>query len=169
MLPRKLKNFNLYNDAFSHLGEIGECTLPKIVLSMGDWRGGGMLGPIKIDNGLEGLEIEWTLGGINSLPMRQMGISRYDGVLLRFMGAYQSDDTGAVTAVEVEVNGRHQELDFGNQKPGEDTEQKVKTVCSYYRLLMDAEEIFEIDMLRGIFRVGGVDRYAEIRAAMGLF
>lgn len=168
MLPRKLKNFNLYNEGFSHLGEIGECTLPKIVHSMEDWRGGGMLGPIKIDNGLEALEFEWTLGGINGLPLRQMGVARHDGVMLRFMGAYQSDDTGAVTAVEVVVRGRHQELDLGNQKTGEDTEQKVKTACSYYRLMIDGAEQYEIDLLAGIYRVGGVDRYAEIRAAMGL-
>jgi P2 family phage contractile tail tube protein len=168
MLPRKLKNMNIFNDAYSHLGVIGECTLPKIVHAMEDWRGGGMLGPIKIDNGIEALEFEWTLGGHDAFPIRQMGVTRHDGVLLRFMGAYQSDETGAVTAVEAVIRGRHQELDHGTQKPGEDTEQKIKTVVSYYKLISNGTELYEIDMLAGIYRVGGVDRYAQIRAALGL-
>jgi P2 family phage contractile tail tube protein len=167
MLPKKLKNMNLFNDANSYLGVIAEVTLPKISHAMEDWRGGGMLGPIKIDNGLEALEFEWTLGGHDTIVIRQMGVTSYDGVLLRFMGAYQSDGDGSVTAVEAEIRGRHQELDFGNSKPGEDTEMKIKTVPSYYKLISNGAVLFEIDMLAGTYIVGGIDRYADIRAAIG--
>lgn len=167
MLPHKLKNMNLFNDANSYLGLVGEVTLPKIVHAMEDWRGGGMIGPIKIDNGLEALEFEWTLGGHDTIAVRQMGLTRHDGALLRFLGAYQSDTVGAVTAVEAVIRGRHQEIDFGSQKPGEDTELKVKTVCSFYELRSNGAELLYIDMLRSIYRVGGVDRYAQIRAAIG--
>jgi hypothetical protein len=167
MLPRKLKNMNLFNEGNSYLGEIATVTLPKIVQAMEDWRGGGMLGPIKIDHGLEGLEFEWTIGGHDARSMRQMGIIRHDGVLLRFMGAYQSDQDGSVTAVEAVIRGRHQELDHGSQKPGDDTEQKIKTVCSYYKLTAGGQDLYEIDMVAGIYIVAGVDRYAEIRAAIG--
>lgn len=167
MLPRKLKNMNLFNEGNSYLGEIATVTLPKIVQAMEDWRGGGMLGPIKIDHGLEGIDFEWTIGGHDALSMRQMGIVRHDGLLLRFMGAYQSDQDGSVTAVEAVIRGRHQELDHGNQKPGDDTEQKIKTVCSYYKLTANGQDLYEIDMLAGIYIVAGIDRYAEIRAAIG--
>ena len=167
MLPKKLKNMNLFNDANSYLGVIAEVTLPKIVHAMEDWRGGGMLGPIKIDNGLEAMEFEWTLGGLEAIAIKQMGITRHDGVLMRFMGAYQSDQDGSVTAAEAVMRGRHQELDPGTQKPGEDTETKYKTVCSYYKLTWGGAVLFEIDMLAGTYIVDGIDRYAEIRAAIG--
>ena len=62
--------------------------------------------------------------------------------------------------------GRHQELDRGSWKPGDDNEIKVKTVCSYYREEVDGRVLLEIDMVRGIYVVDGVDRYAEIRAAL---
>jgi P2 family phage contractile tail tube protein len=55
-LPRKLKNINAYGANTSYLGVIGEYEEPKLALSTDDWRGGGMLGPVKIDKGLEAME-----------------------------------------------------------------------------------------------------------------
>lgn len=167
MLPRKLKNMNLFNEAQTYLGEIAELTPPKISQAMEDWRGGGMLGPVKIDHGLEAMEFEWTVGGLVVQVLRQMGATQHDAYLLRTLGAFQTDQDGSVSSVELVMRGRHQELDRGNWKPGDDTEQKIKTVCSYYKETIDGEELLEIDMVGGIYRVAGIDRYAEIRAAIG--
>jgi uncharacterized protein len=169
MLPHKLKNMNLFNEASSYLGVIAEVTPPKIVHAMEDWRGGGMLGPVKIDHGLEGLELEFTLGGLVLQVLRQMGAVRHDAYLTRLMGAYQADDGSGIRAVEMIARGRHQELDMGDMKPGEDTEHNVKFATSYYKLIVNGREEIEIDMVAGIYRVDGIDRYAEIRAALGVF
>ena len=166
-LPSKLKNFRLYNDGNSYQGIVGEFTQPKIALQMEEWRGGGMLGPIMIDNGLEAMTAEWTNGGMVRQSLRQFGISRVDGVLLRLVGAYQSDDTGNVDQVELVMRGRLEELDMGNAKAGEDTEHKVKVPLAYYKISVNGRTEIEIDMLNSIFIVDGVDRYAEIRNALG--
>lgn len=167
-LPRKLKNFNLYNDGNSYLGIIAEFAQPKIAIAMEDWRGGGMLGPVKVDMGLEALEAEFTNGGLVTQVMRQFGHEQVDGVLLRLVGAYQSDSTGGVDQVEIVMRGRYQELDMGNAKAGEDTEHKVKVPLAYYKLAINGRVEIEIDMLNAVFIVDGVDRYAQIRAALGL-
>jgi hypothetical protein len=167
-LPRKLKNFNLFNDGNSYLGVVSEFTQPKLALQMEEYRGGGMLGPVKIDMGLGLMEAEFTLGGLVKQVMRQFGITRLDGVLLRLVGAYQRDDGSAVESVEIVMRGRHEEIDMGNAKPGEDTEHKVKMPLAYYKLVIDGRTEIEIDMLNSIFVVDGVDRYADIREAMGL-
>lgn len=167
-LPRKLKNFNLYNDGNSYLGQIAEFTQPKIALQMEEWRGGGMLGPVKIDMGLQLIEAEFTNGGLVLQALRQFGTPRVDGVLLRLVGAYQRDDGSAVQAVETVMRGRHEEIDMGNAKAGEDTEHKFKLPLSYYKLVVDNRVELEIDMINAIFLVDGIDRYAEIRAAIGL-
>jgi uncharacterized protein len=167
MFPKKLKNMNLFSDANSYLGVVAEVTLPKIVHQFEDWRGGGMIGAIKWDKGLETPEFEWTLGGLDTIVLRQMGISRHDGVLLRFLGAYQGDDGSPVTTLEAVIRGRHEELDLGGQKPGDDTETKVKTTCSYYKLTVNGANMIEIDLANSRYIVGGIDRYAEIRAAIG--
>ncbi|MXO64862.1 phage major tail tube protein [Altericroceibacterium endophyticum] len=166
-LPHKLKNMNLYDEGVSFMGEIGELTPPTISHATEDWRGGGMLGPVKIDNGLEALEFEWTLGGYVSQVVSQMGELAIDGVMLRAMGAFQSDQDGGVKSVELVMRGRHTELDRGTWKPGDDTEKKLKTALSYYKEIVDGTTLLEIDMIAGIYKVGGVDRYAQIRAAIG--
>ncbi|MBN3083358.1 phage major tail tube protein, partial [Pectobacterium polaris] len=91
-----------------------------------------------------------------------------DAVLLRFSGAYQRDDTGEIAAVEVVMRGRHKEIDGGESKEGEDTETKISTQCTYYKLTIDGKEMIEIDTLNMIERVVGVDRLEQHRRAIGL-
>lgn len=169
-LPRKLKNMNLFNDAQSYLGIIEEVTLPKITRKFEGYRGGGMNGSAQIDMGLDdgALDMDITLGGIEAQIYDQWGISQIDGVMLRFNGAYQRDDTGETTAVEVVVRGRFKEIDPGNSKAGENTQVKLPFIPTYYKLIMDGSEKIEIDILNMIEKAGGVDRLAEQRAALGL-
>ncbi|HZG32459.1 MAG TPA: phage major tail tube protein, partial [Sphingopyxis sp.] len=132
--PSKLKNYRLYNDGNNYQGIVAEVVLPKIVHLMESWRGGGMLGGVKVDMGLEEMELEFTNGGLVKQVLRQMGTPTVDGCMLRFVGAYQSDDTGNVDQCEVVVRGRPQELDLGTAKAGEDTEHKSKWPISYFKL-----------------------------------
>jgi uncharacterized protein len=167
-LPRKLKNFNLFNDGNNYLGLIGELTLPKLSRKMEEWRGGGMDTGVEADMGGELLTLEWTAGGIEPTALAQYGVTSVTGCMLRFAGAYQRDDTGDVDAVEVVVRGRHKEIDFGNAKPGEATQHKFTTSCAYYRLTVNGRDLIEIDALNMIFIVDGVDRLAEQRRALGI-
>jgi P2 family phage contractile tail tube protein len=167
-LPRKLKNYNVFYNGDNFIGRCGEVELPKLTIKTEDWRGGGMNGPVKVDLGMEGLEINHTWGGLEAEIYRQFGINKVDGVLLRFSGAYQRDDTAEVDAVEVVVRGRHTEIDPGSAKAGEDTELKVKSDLSYYKLTVNGEVIVEIDFVNFIHLANGEDRLAEFRAAMGI-
>ncbi|SCX53036.1 phage major tail tube protein [Variovorax sp. EL159] len=168
-LPRVLKNFIVFNDGTGYLGEVPEATPPKLSRKMEEYRAGGMNGPISIDLGMEALEFEWTAAGYMSSLLTQWGAPTHDAVLLRFAGAIQSDDTGEVQALEIVMRGRHKEIDSGNAKPGEKTEIKVKSALSYYKLSINGEVIMEIDFVNFIEVIGGVDRMAQIRLALGLF
>lgn len=169
-LPRKLKNMNLFNDAESLMGQAAECTLPKIGRNFENFRGGGMNGPVAIDQGMseDSIDFEWKIGGLNLTSVRQYGITSASGVLLRFAGAYQQDDTGEITAVEVVIRGRHEEIDFGTQKPGDDTEQTIKTKWTYYKLTVNGNVEVEIDVLGMKEIINGVDRLEGQRKACGL-
>lgn len=165
--PSKLKNFNMFGDGDSYLGVIPEVTVPKLTLKMEEWRGGGMIGVVMVDQGLEKLELEFKAGGILAGAFRQFGASNHAAQLNRFAGAYQDDDSGAVLSVEIVTRGRLSEIDMGGAKPGDDTEHTFKVACSYYKLIVDGVTWIEIDLVSSIFIVFGVDRYAEIRAAIG--
>lgn len=168
-LPRTLKNLMLFNEGLNYLGEVKSVKLPTLTRKMEEWRGGGMGGPNKMDMGMEALELEATFGGPMRDILRQWGVARVGGVYLRFVGAYQNDETGNVDTIEVIVRGRHEEIDMGDAETGEASEFKVKTVCAYYKLVWNGRTEIEINFADMTEIIGGVDRSAEIRAALGLY
>lgn len=165
-LPRKLKALNLFNEGASYLGLVSSVTLPKLTRKLEDWRGGGMDGTVKLDMGADAMEMELTLGGPVRDMLAQFALPGIAGTFLRFAGAYQDDSTGAVDTVEVTVRGRYEEIDMGEAKPGEGGEFKAKFSPVYYRLDWNGEELIEIDVLNMVLRVAGVDRMADLRAAV---
>lgn len=167
-LPSTLKNFNLFNDRQSYMGVVDELKLPKLSRKMDELRAGGMNGPVEVDLGQEKLEMEYTCAGIMQQVFEQYGICNASGIMLRFSGAYQRDDTCAVQAVEVVVRGRYKEIDPGDAKLGQKDKFTVKATLSYYSLIIDNEPVIEIDLLNFVETVAGVDRLAQQRRAIGL-
>lgn len=167
-LPRKIKNFNLFNDGQNYVGQVAEIVLPKLTTKMEEYRGGGMDGPIDVDLGMEKMTMEWTAGGIIKQVLTQYGTLTHNGVLLRFAGALQSDDTADVKALEIVVRGRHSEIDMGTVKPGDDTAVKITSSLSYYKVTLDGDEVIEIDLINMVKRIGGADLMDPFRLALGL-
>lgn len=167
-LPKKLKYLNLFNDGFNYMGVVSAMTLPKLTRKLEKFRGGGMNGSASIDFGLDddALLVEWTMGGLDELVLKQWG--SVEAVPLRFTGSFQREDTGEVSALEVVMRGRHKEIDTGDFKQGEDTETKVSTDCTYYKLSIDGKELIEIDTINMVEKVNGVDLLAAHRKAIGL-
>lgn len=165
-LGKSLKNFNLFIEGRGFAGVIAEATEPKLAIKTEEWRGGGMLGPVMLDLGLEAQEIEFTFGGLVLQTVRSFGVSTVDAVGIRLSGAYQDDASGQVTRREVYVRGRFTELDYGNMQAGEKTEHKGKMAVAYYRSVVNGRTEIECDMVAGLFIVDGVDRYGEIMAAI---
>lgn len=167
-LPRKLKNFNLFNNGNSYVGQIPEVTLPKLSRKMEEYRAGGMTGPVNVDFGNEAITLEWTAGGLIVDALKQYGALSHSAVQLRFAGAYQNDDDGNVDAMEIVVRGRHKEIDPGSAKIADDTAHKYSTTCSYYKLSVNGETVIELDFMNAIENIGGTDNAAKIRSAIGL-
>jgi P2 family phage contractile tail tube protein len=170
-LPRKLKYLNMFNDGLSYMGVVESVTLPKLTRKLEKYRGGGMPGSVSIDLGLDddALSLEWTLGGLPDVALwAQYASPGADSVPLRFTGSFQREDTGAISAVEVVMRGRHKEYDGGENKQGESGTTKISTECSYYQLTIDGKEVIEIDVVNMVMKVDGVDRLAEHRRAIGL-
>jgi len=166
-LPRKLKNFNVFHNSVSFIGEVQEINLPKLGRKTEDYRGAGMTGDVAIDMGNDKLELETTYGGHMRDVVAQYGITRVDGVLMRFAGAYQRDDSGDVDAVEIVMRGRHTEIDRGKAASGDKTEFKVKSALTYYKETVNGATLIEIDLINMVEIVDGVDRLAQQRAAIG--
>lgn len=168
MIPRVLKNFNLFVDGGGYAGRVAELVQPKLTRKMEEFRGGGMNAPIELDMGMEKLECEFTLKEYSEDVLKLWGLTNPSGVSVRFKGALEADDaSGTVTPVEIVVRGRWREIDGGTWKAGEESTMKVSIACSYYRYASNGETLIEIDVPNMIENVGGVDRLAEIRSAIG--
>ena len=167
-LPKKLKNFNIFNDAHSYQGIAKEITLPKLTTKTEEWRGGGMDIPVDVDMGMEKLTAEWTVGGYVVQVLKQYGLTQAGGTLLRMTGAIQQDETGEVQAVEVVMRGRHTEIDMGSAASGEETEFKVISSLTYYKLTIAGEELVEIDAINMVKKIAGNDVLEPFRRALGI-
>ncbi|WP_294192304.1 phage major tail tube protein [uncultured Sphingomonas sp.] len=166
--PTKLKQMMMFNAGAAFVGETVEITPPKLTRKLEEYRAGGMNRPVKVDMGGEALEMEATYGGPMRQILRQHAMLSLSGVQQRFVGSFQNDDTGNLDAIEIVTRGRHEEIDMGNWKPGDDTEFKVKSQLSYYKLSWNGEVVIEIDVLGMVELVGGVDLMAAHRAVLGI-
>lgn len=166
--PTKLKQLIVFNEAQAFIAETVSVTPPKLTRKMEEYRGGGMNRPVKIDMGGEPLEMEATYGGPMRAVLLQYGMLGVGGVYQRFAGAFENDDTGDVDQIEIITRGRHEEIDMGEWKPGDDSEFKVKSNLSYYKLTWNGVVLIEIDVLGMVEMMGGVDRMAPHRQALGL-
>ncbi|KFF48790.1 MULTISPECIES: phage major tail tube protein [Salinicola] len=168
-LPKKLKALNLFGNGDSYQGQIQSVTLPTLTRKIEEWRGGGMDGSVGIDMGMDGLmTCQWTVGGLVESIFDNFGASRLDADLLRMTGSYERDDTDEVVAVEVVMRGRHTEIDFGDAQDGENTEHKITSTLSYYKLVIGGVTKIEIDLPNYVFKVNGDDRLARRRQALGI-
>ncbi|RZJ02828.1 MAG: phage major tail tube protein [Rubrivivax sp.] len=167
-LPRKLKNFVLFNAGESYLGEVPEVTLPKLTRKTEDYRAGGMNGPIKLDMGMEGLEFQWKAAGYIRTLLQQWGALKHDGVQLRFAGALQADDEETAKPLEIVMRGRHTEIDFGTTKSVDPTEISITSALTYYKLTLDGVVLIEIDLVNMVEVINGEDLLASVRAALGI-
>lgn len=163
-LPRQLKDMNVFNAANAFSGECTVFTRPKLAIKTEAYRGGGMLGEVQLDMGLEALEATAKFGGEIPELNRQFGANQIDAVQLRFAGAYQNDETGGYDDVQIIVRGRFTEIDSGDDEIGGKSGSSYKCACVYYKQSRNGRVEFEIDMLEGRFVVDGVDRWAELRA-----
>jgi len=168
-LPKTIKNFNIFIDGFGYAGRAEEVQLPKLARKMEEYRAGGMSGPVDIDMGLEKLESEITLAEFTRELLIQFGICSFDGVLMRFRGAAVTDDAScSTTAIEIVMRGRFKEIDMGSVKTGDKTSMKLSATLSRFEYYENDIPLIILDPVNMVELVGGVDRLAEQRNALGL-
>ncbi|HGC1206372.1 TPA: phage major tail tube protein, partial [Escherichia coli] len=106
---------------------------PKLTRKTDSYRGGGMMGAVSIDLGLDdsALDASFVMGGaVRELFLKYGGT--IDGTLLRFAGEYYTDAESDL--YEVEMRGRVTEIDMGEAKQGEATSHTYAIKNTYYKL-----------------------------------
>jgi len=163
--PRKIRNFNAFVDGVSYFGRVAEGTLPQVKIQTEAHRGAGMDGPVGIDMGTEGMTSDMTFADWPVDVMKMVGTTQ------RFVfrpAAQSAEGGGDADTIIATVGGMVTAPETDALKPGEGSKLKLVMDVRYYRLEINGEEIWEIDLAAGIRKIGGVDQLAEIRRAMGI-
>lgn len=162
-LPRIIKNFNAFVDGVSYFGLAAEAKLPAVKVQTEGHRGSGMDGGVGIDVGMEGLSAEITFSEWSAVILKKLG--RVERFVLR-PAAGSPNDFSATTIIAT-MTGLITTSEPGDLKPGTGSMLKIGMDVRAYKLEVDNEVIYDIDLVNAVRRIGGVDQLAEIRRAMG--
>ena len=159
-IPHKLRLFSCFVNGDNYLGKVTSFTRPKLSRKVEDYQGGGILGEAGA------LDSTIVFGGVIKALFLEYG-AEIDGTRLRFAGEYYTD--GESQLVEVELRGRFTELDGGDSKQGEDTEESYTFKSTYYKFSIDDQPIIEIDLLNFIYKKNGQNMFPDrITSALGM-
>lgn len=167
MIPETLFNTNAIIDGISFAGEVPSLTLPKITIKTEDFRAGGMDGSIKMDQGIELGDVGFVTTGIRKESLKFCGLADQTAFNASFRGSFKGQK-GAFKGVIATIRGMLTEVDPGDWKGGEKAEFKHVVNTVYYKLEIDSEVIYEIDIVNGIRIIDGVDQLATMRTQLGL-
>lgn len=161
MLPKILKNFNVYVDGRGYAGRLDELTLPKLTIKTEEYQGAGMSAPVDIDMGMEKLEMDLTFAEYDKELFKLFGLTNGSEIGLTIRGALHG--AGEPEAIVINVRGFFREMDFDSWTPAEKTSLKCTVSCTYYKLSIDGNELIEIDPVNMIRNVNGSDQLSKFR------
>lgn len=162
-----LKNFQLFVDGRGFAGEVEEVNLPKLTVQTEDWRAGGMDTTLPLDMGMEKLEMSFMLIGFNRDILNLFGLIPTQDVAFTLRGALENLD-GTVEPMVVACRGRFREFDPGTSKAGDKPALTMTVDLLFYAMTISGAPVITIDTLNMIRQIGGIDRLAQQRAAIGL-
>ncbi len=168
IIPRTLKNFNVFIEGISYAGRVSKGKLPSVSTKTEDHMGGGMEFNRKLDQGLEDLECSFTLTEhneeIQGLVARRLG----SNTLIMFRGALSDDESINATHVIANIRGSISKNETGDYEATAKVEIDFTVNCKFFSYFIGGKEIYYIDNDNYVRRVFGIDQLAAQRAALGL-
>lgn len=168
MIPKKLKNLNLFVDGDNYMGKVDTLTLPVLTRNMEEARYGGMNAPLEFDMGMEKLESSFVLAEYSDELYKHWGITDIAGIMLRMRGAVEAEDGSGVIGLEIVQRGRWRSINMGDWKVAEASTLTIEGALSFFEYIANGQSLIKIDVPSMVEIVGGVDRLAEQRRALGI-
>ena len=154
----------------SHLGQIEEVQLPTLKNKSVDHRAGDMIGTKGLPTSLEKLEATFKGTGffkefytLCANPLKLVTL-QVRANLQQFGG----QGLEAEVPVIVYLKGWFPERKIGTLKNQDPAKPEYKMEVSYYKLVVDGEDLDEVDIDNHIWKVDGEDLLATFRTNLGL-
>ena len=162
-------NANVYVNGNSQLGRASEFKLPEIEIGMDEHKGLGMVGTIKLPNGVEALEGEITWNSLYPEVAAKANHPFKAAQLMVRSNLQTFDARGLVkeVAVVTTVTATFSKNGLGGLKPKEKSEQASTYQATEIRQMVDGRETLYYNAFKNIYRVDGVDVLAQMRKNIG--
>ena len=165
----RVTNCNVYVEGGSYLGRAEEVMVPEIKHKKAEHKALGMVGSFELFSGFEKLEgsIKWN--SIDKEALKQFATAKQLKIQVR-----TSIETHGATGLEAETKGVYYMTIQPSNIPGagfkqhDNVELSTNFSCTYIKLEIGDESIYEIDVLANIWIVDGEDQLATYRANLGI-
>lgn len=164
MIPRILKNFNVFVNGTGLAGLCDEAEIPEVKIKSEEHRSGGMDGVFEVDMGMEAMKAKLTF----SEPLPEVITALGAGTRIQLRGSYVRDTDQSRVAVIVELQARGSSFGGGTLKAGEKAQTTSEFYVDYYRYNLAGDDLIEIDVVNMVRNIGGVDQLAGIRADIAI-
>lgn len=166
MIPSKINNYNVYDQAERLLGMGDEMTLPDFESTSNTISGSGLLG--EIDDPAVGhfgnmeVEVPFRMLGTQSVNM----LDNRQALQLTIRGAAEAMDAeGNVNfqPIRVVMRGRSKKLSGGKMKLANPMDTSVTLSLTYILIEVSGQRLIELDKLNQVFKIKDEDVLAKVK------
>lgn len=167
-IPDKIQNFRVYTEGEVLLGVAGEIALPELSGMTEAVSGAGVLGEYNTAavGHFSDMEIEIPFINYCKGMFDLADFSSDKNLTLRGAMQERNTATGALEPVglRISVRGNVTGHTMGTLKAATGAKPTVKLSLTYYLIVYDGEEMFELDKVNGIYKVNGKDVLSKYTA-----
>lgn len=165
----KLTNANVYLNGTNLLGRAEEVQLPQIKHKTAEHKALGMIGSAEFFSGIDKMECKIKWNALYPEVFRTCA-NPFNTAMLQVRASLETyNGTGRVSEVPATafIIGTFKEFPLGNIKPHENAEYETTLAVTYAKLVVDGQDIFEIDVLQNIYKVGLIDMLTQFKQNTG--
>lgn len=155
-LPSRIKEVNLFVDGYGLFGTVESISLPSVKTKKEVQNGQ------HVDTGiLEAMEFEAEVNIVNMVIYKEA--AKLQNAKLKAKGSYQEDGSNKAAVATL---GGPIDIEPDAWKSGDAMKTKIKMYVNVYHLDLGGEEVINVDLPNFIAKIGGVDIYEQVKAAV---
>lgn len=165
----KLTNANIYLNGNNLLGRAEEIQLPQIKHKMAEHKALGMIGSAEFFAGIDKLECKIKWNALYPEVLRSCA-NPFMAAMIQVRASLETySGSGRIKEVPATafITGIFKDFPLGDIKPHENAEYETNMSVTYAKLIVDKQEIFEVDVLQNIYKVGPVDVLRTFKKNLG--
>lgn len=165
----RVTNANVYLNGASLLGRVEEIKLPDVEVTSEMHNALGLIGEISLPSGFKAMEGEIKWNSVYADVATQIGdpFAFYTLQVRSSVDQYGSAGRSAQIPLVTLLTVQFKNIPLGNFKPRNNAEFMTKFSATYVKQSLNGQDLFELDVLANILKVGGVDKLALFRANQG--